>query len=134
MRLGHIAISVSSLTRSIAFYSKYFGVKVIARYKFKDKGMQIVIVKNNDLTLELFKISNSKPLPQYRRKLDTDLKTLGVKHFSLETNNIAVLYNKFRKARVEIAVDLRAFADGRKYFFIKDPDGILIEIMELKVF
>ncbi|MDD5775575.1 MAG: VOC family protein [Candidatus Omnitrophica bacterium] len=129
MFLGHIAISVGNLQRSIAFYRKFFGVRQTARYNFKDKGMVIVLLKKPGLTLELFEFKKHKSLPQYRKTLDNDLRTLGVKHFSFETNNIAAAYNKFKKARVKFAADLRGFADGRSYFFIKDPDGILIEIM-----
>jgi len=134
MQLGHIALSVSNIVRSVAFYKKHFGLKVSARYNFKDKGMAIVLLKKPGLTLELFEFKKRKPLPQYRKTLDNDLRTIGVKHFSLETNNISVAYNKFKRARVKFATDLRVFADGRRYFFIKDPDGNLLELMELKLF
>jgi len=132
MRLGHVAISVSSISKSIAFYSKYMGLKVSARYNFKDKGLKLVLIKKGDITLELFEFKKHKPLPQYRKTLDSDLQTLGVKHFSLETNDIDSVYKRFKKARVGIAADMRVFADGRRYFFINDPDGNLIEIMEMK--
>ncbi|HQO38423.1 MAG TPA: VOC family protein [Candidatus Omnitrophota bacterium] len=129
MFLGHIAISVGNLQRSIAFYRKFFGVRQTARYSFNDKGMTIALLKRGNITLELFEFKKRRPLPQYRKTLDNDLRTLGVKHFSFETNNITAAYNKFKKARVKFAADLRSFVDGRSYFFIKDPDGILIEIM-----
>ncbi len=101
-----------------------------ARYNFKDKGLTIVLLKKVGLTLELFEFKKNKPLPQYRKALDDDLHTLGVKHFSLETKNIAAVYNKFKRARVRFATELRLFASGKRYFFIKDFDGILVEIME----
>jgi glyoxylase I family protein len=129
MRLGHVAISVAGLARSAAFYKKHFSLRLATRYSFKDKGLNIVLLKGA-FTLELFEFKKRKPLPQYRKTLDNDLHTLGVKHFSLETKNIAAAYNKFKKARVEFATELRLFASGKRYFFIKDPDGILVEIME----
>ena len=130
MRLGHIALSVSSVVKSAAFYKKHFGLRQAARYNFKDKGLTIILLKKASLTLELFEFKKRKPLPQYRKTLDNDLQTVGVKHFSLETKNIEGVYKKFKKARVKFATELRVFADGKRYFFIKDPDGILVEIME----
>jgi glyoxylase I family protein len=129
MQLGHIALSVSSVVRSAAFYKRHFGLRVSARYRFKDKGLTIVLLKGA-FTLELFEFKKHKPLPQYRKTLDNDLQTVGVKHFSLETKNIEGVYKKFKKARVKFATELRVFANGKRYFFIKDPEGILVEIME----
>lgn len=129
MQLGHVAISVGHLQRSISFYRTHFGLQLHKKYVFRDKGMTIALLKKNNITLELFEFKKHKPLPQYRKTLDNDLRTLGVKHFSLETKDITAIYNKFRKSGVRFATDLRAFADGRRYFFIKDPNGILIEVM-----
>jgi len=114
----------------VAFYRKHFGLKVSARYRFNDKGLTMVMLHKSGLTLELFEFKKRKPLPQYRKTLDNDLQTLGVKHFSVETKNITAAYIKFKKTRVKFATDLRVFANGKRYFFIKDPDGSLIEIME----
>lgn len=129
MKLGHVAISVANIARSAAFYNKHFGLNVAARYSFKDKGLKIVLLKKGGITLELFEFKKRKPLPQYRKNLDSDLRTLGVKHFSLETRNIAAAFRKFQKAGC-LVTDLRTFANGKRYFFIKDPDGNLLELME----
>jgi glyoxylase I family protein len=131
MQLGHIGLSVSNIDRSVAFYKKHFGLKVSARYSFNDKGLTMLMLKKVGLTLELFEFKKRKPLPQYRKTLNNDLHTIGVKHFSLETKNIQAAFNKFKKVRVRFATGLRVFANGKRYFFIKDPDGILIEVMEM---
>jgi glyoxylase I family protein len=130
MHLGHVAISVSNINRSISFYRKHFGLKLYRKYVFPDKRLTMALLKKGNITLELFEFKKRKPLPQYRKTLDNDLHTLGVKHFSLETKNIQIVYNKFKKARVKFETELRVFANGKRYFFIKDPDDVLIEIME----
>ncbi len=130
MRLGHVAFSVGSIKRSVAFYGKHFGMRLAAVYRDKDAGMIIAILQNRTSSLELFEFKTHKRLPLYRRRLDSDLHTVGVKHVSFESGDIAGVYRKFRKARVAFATDLKAFADGRRYFFVKDPDGILVEVME----
>jgi glyoxylase I family protein len=131
MRLGHIALSVSNLKRSIGFYRKHFGLRCAKKFAHKDSRMVIALLRNGDLTLELFEFKESNPLPLYRQDLNDDLHTLGVKHFSLEAKNVETIYKKFKKARIVFATNLRTFDNGKRYFFIKDPDGILVEIMEI---
>ncbi len=131
MKLGHIALSVSNLERSVAFYGKHFGLRRGKKYDHQDKGFSIAFLQKGDITLELFEFRSHKPLPAYRRRLDKDLKTLGVKHFSVEVADIEGIYKKLKRAKVVFGTDLRVFANGARYFFIKDPDGILVEIMEM---
>jgi len=40
------------------------------------------------------------------------------------------MYKALKKAKVRFATDISTFDSGQRYFFIRDPDGILIEIME----
>lgn len=130
MRPGHIALSVSDLSRSILFYRRFFGLRTTNTYAYPERGFSIVLMHKEGLTLELFEFRKHKPLPAYRRELDHDLRTIGVKHFSVEVDRIRPVHSRFLKAGVAMATPLRRFDNGARYFFIKDPDGILIEIME----
>jgi len=130
MKLGHVAVSVRDLIKSAGFYRRCFGLLPVKKYSYPDKGMRIWLLRKGEICLELFELKNSKPLPVYRKTLASDLHTLGVKHFSLELKDIKSYYDKFKRAKVGFATDLRVFDNGLKYFFIKDPDGSLIEIME----
>lgn len=131
MNLGHIAISVSSIKKSSAFYCRFFGLRPAETYAFKDKGMKIAMLRGV-FTLELFEFARRKPLPSYRKALGTDLQTLGVKHFSVETKDVEGAYKRFKAARVKFAVPMSTFANGARYFFVKGPDGVLVEVMELR--
>ena len=130
MKIGHIALSVSNIDRSVAFYRKYFGLRCIKKYAHTDNGLVIALLKQGGICLELFGFKKHRLLPEYRKTLSNDLRVLGVKHFSLETKHIDDIYRKFKKAHIDFETDLHVFDNGKRYFFIKDPDGILIEIME----
>ncbi len=130
MIFGHVGISVSNLTRSTEFYGKYFGLRCTNRYVHKEAGLVIQLLKKGDIVLELFEFKHHKPLPPYRKKLDTDLCTLGVKHFSVKVMDIEGEYKKFKDAKLVLFASMRVFDNGKRYFFIKDPDGILVEVME----
>jgi len=128
--IGHIALSVSNLGISVEFYRRNFGFQLIEEYPIESSGLKICILKKENSALEFFEFKDYNALPQYRKNLDSDLRTVGVKHFSIEVGNIQDTYLELKKSGVEFAGDICTFEDGRKYFFVKDPDGILIEIME----
>ena len=132
LKFGHVGLSVSNLKRSVAFYCRYFGLRYVKTYTYVEKGFTIALLKKGDISLELFEFEKHKPLPAYRQTLDHDLRTLGVKHFSVEVTDIRKVYQKFKRAKTAFATDLRIFDNGARYFFIKDPDGILVEVMEAK--
>ncbi|MFA6216957.1 MAG: VOC family protein [Candidatus Omnitrophota bacterium] len=130
MKLAHVAISVSHINKSLIFYRKHFGFRLAEKYQYKESGLTIAILRKHDITLELFEFRKHKLLPKYRQTLETDLHTIGAKHFSFAVADIKSAYRKFKKAGVPFACDMRVFDNGLRYFFIQDPDGILVEIME----
>lgn len=130
MKLAHIALSVEDLERSAGFYRRHFGLRLLKKYRFKEQGLTIALLKRDALALELFEFKEHRPLPRYRRSLEKDLRTLGVKHFAVEVRDFLGTFKKLKEARVEFASELNTFVNKKRYFFIKDPDGILVEIME----
>lgn len=130
MKFGHTAISVKNLARSVAFYGKFFGLKCSEKYTHKKIGLTIAVLRKENVALEFFEFKKCIALPGYRKTLDSDLKTIGVKHFSFGVVDIKGVFKRFKKARVKFETDLSVFDNGKHYFFIKDPDGILVEIME----
>ncbi len=130
LEIGHIALSVSDLDKSAHFYRKHFGFRLTEEYPHKEAGLTIAVLKKNDIALELFEFKKSHALPNYRKGLNTDLKTIGAKHFSFAVADIERAYKRLKKSGVRFATPICIFDNGLKYFFIKDPDGILVEIIE----
>ncbi|MBN2120320.1 MAG: VOC family protein [Candidatus Omnitrophica bacterium] len=132
LKLGHIAISISSIEKSSAFYEKNFGFKLKEHIKGDSQDPDIAILENNTLRLELFEFKEPKALPEYRKNLLSELQTLGVKHFALETEDIEPDYQRLKNQGVCLGTDINKLPNGLRYFFIKDPDGIFIELIERK--
>jgi catechol 2,3-dioxygenase-like lactoylglutathione lyase family enzyme len=130
LKLAHVAISVPDLERSAAFYRKHFGFKCQEKYTVEPEKLKICILKKDEVVLELFCFKRHKGLPAYRKDLDSDLKTLGIKHFALKVADIEKTFWRLKKARVRIATDIRTFFNGAKYFFVAAPGGILLELIE----
>ena len=130
LKIGHIALSVSNLDRSISFYEKNFGLRCVQRFQIGASGPEVGMLKKDDVNLELFQFDESVPLPSYRKDLNSDLKTLGVKHFAFEVADIEKTYEQLKNSNVKLVTDIRTLDNGLRYFFIKDHDGIFIELIE----
>lgn len=126
----HIALSVSDIDTSVAFYKK-LGFQSTERHDFEEDGFSMQWLQLGDVILELFYFDGHQPLPEFAKDTGTDLSVLGTKHFALRTKNIDEMYSLFQKEGIEIAKPLKTGRLGFKLCFIKDPDGILIEIVEV---
>lgn len=125
----HVAISVSNIGRSIEFY-KRFGFKEFKSWDAEDESIKIRMLKLNDFILEIFCYTNYIELPKTANSTATDLPILGTKHFALGVSNIEKAKRWVLENNIVDEVNINVGRLGKPYFFIKDPDGILVEIIE----
>ncbi len=125
---NHVAISVNDLDKTLDFY-KSFGFEKYKEYHNDD--IDIVMIKLGGVVIEIFHYNENNKLPEHSKSLATDLKTIGNKHFAIGVKDINeakkfVEDNKLNDS--EITINHGRL--GKPYFFIKDPNGILMEIIE----
>lgn len=125
----HVAISVSNIGRSIDFY-KRFGFKEFKSWDAEDESIKIRMLKLNDFILEIFCYKNYIELPETANSTATDLPVLGTKHFALGVSNIEKAKRWVLENKIADEVTINVGRLGKPYFFIKDPDGIIVEIIE----
>ncbi|MDF2460730.1 MAG: glyoxylase family protein [Candidatus Saccharibacteria bacterium] len=125
----HVAISVSDVDQSIAFYH-HLGFEPWRDYQADDGSLAITHLRNGHMVLELFQYKNSQPAPDFIHDTDTDLPVIGTKHFGLGVDSL-------EEARADLTAKGLADRLGpskpartgpMSYFFVTDPDGILVEI------
>lgn len=115
-RLHHTAIIVSS-EDGIDFY-KELGFMEENRI---DRGYdQIVWMSGYGETIELY-IDASHPLRM------TNPEAFGLRHLAFEVDDVDKEWSRLSKYCPE---PIRIKDDGKKVFFVKDPDGLPIEIRD----
>lgn len=127
--IDHYAISVSNSENSRKFYEK-LGFRSVMDYQAEDGSVRILQMENNGFLLEMFCYPDSKATPDFVETLDTDLHVNGAKHMALAVENPqkAAEY-LFREGLIKEMPVINEGRLGRPYFFIKDPDGIFVEII-----
>jgi len=126
----HTAISASNLVRSISFYEK-LGFEVVMRWQADDESLSIVHMKLADMLLELFCYASSKQGAAANQTLESDLKTIGVKHFGLRVDDIeSARQQLIGSGLVDASTAVTRGRTGIEYLFIRDPDGLFVEIVQ----
>src|SRR5687767_7871161 len=125
----HVALSVSDLAQSVAFYG-LIGFKKVGGWKPEESSLEIVDMRVGNALLELFCDPTSKPPPEHSQNLERDLQVRGTKHFGLKVASIAAAKQDVLAKGLHIVYEeMSDNPNWASYFFIKDPDGILVEII-----
>lgn len=126
----HIALSVRNLSMSQAFYEQ-LGFKQVHRWDADDNSLIIVHLKLGGVVLELFAYASNFATRPLQLEVANNLTQIGVKHFGLEVANVRKCLEDMRATGYETSKP--EITKGRTdvdYFFIKDPDGMWVEIVQ----
>lgn len=125
----HVSLSVTNIENSINFYMRVLSAEVKKRYD--DAEVSIALLQVWWVFLELFSfVRDQYNLPEYRKKLWSDLHTVWTKHFAFTSNEYEQLRDHIIRCNVEIEQWETVWKTVSRYMFFKDPDGILWEILE----
>ncbi len=128
--IHHIAISVTDIEKSEKFYS-HFGFRKIIEYQSEDEGLRIRHLKKGNLIIELFQFQNHISSKKY--SLWEDLKVLGYKHIAFKVEDIYRAKEELiREGLISPNTEIKKGRTGILYFFLTDPDGNFVEIVEDK--
>ena len=120
----HTMIRVMDEAKSVDFYSKAFNLKVKDRFDFD--GFTLVYLKNdaNDFEVEL--TINHGRTEAYTHGT-------GYGHLALSVSDIDVEHKRFEKLGLSPNTVKEFHRDGAlmaKFFFVTDPDGYKIEVLQ----
>ncbi len=125
----HVAVTVSDIDRSMAFYRDLLGFPVLGRLYFGgESGMVIDFLDiGNNALLEIFSFTNVAAKPS---DFLYDDRQLGLRHMGFRVASVDAVAARVRQAGVEFTLDPLDAVGGVRIAFFKDPDGTLVEIVE----
>ena len=128
-KVHHVALTVNNTKASVDWYKSKLGFEVI--HEYNKHGMEITQLKRDTIRLELFCYrQDTKPLPEYRKALMDDLHVVGTKHLCIEVENLDDMIKELHSRDLEFATEIDTAGFGGRYIFIKDCNGILIELYQ----
>lgn len=143
-RIHHISYTVSDLDRSISFYRDVLGFKFVHEVERRDLPAYDVLMGHKNivvrvaafelpgvkLTIELMQFIHPKPIARAQ-----DFSYVATSHVAYLVDDLDAEYRRLKALGCDsLSAPTEIHRDGRyvgKAVFLKDPDGILIEPMEL---
>lgn len=128
----HFGLSVPNLEESIEWYRKMLGFEVVTRMKEDaENKMLIALMRRGNFYLELFQVEGAKPMPEYRRDPNADLRVHGLKQMAFQVADVQAAVRELKAKGVEIAMG-PVDSPGVAFVFIRDNSGIAIELIQFK--
>ncbi len=118
------------MERSIDFYTRFIGLKLLGRHEIPQNNAEIAFLQDpagKGAKLELTYYKNQKEFIQ------ADYEDRLFDHLAFEIENMEKTISQLRKEKVAITDEpFRLRPGGPLIAFIEDPDGTLIELIEKK--
>lgn len=130
MRFVHTSIRTSDMDKSIDFYTRLMGLKLVGRHEIPKNNAEIAFLqdpaeKGAELELTLYRKQKKFTQPDYEDRL--------FDHIAFEIKDMEQTISKLRKNKVTVTDEpFRLGPTGPLIAFIEDPDGTLIELIERK--
>ena len=121
--IGHVALKVADINRSLAFYRDRLGFQEMMHLDRDDGSLWLVYLRITDTQfIELFPGGEDEAAGPDRT---------AINHFCLETADLDATANALRAAGITLTVEPKMGLDGNRQCWIADPDGNRIEFMQM---
>jgi methylmalonyl-CoA/ethylmalonyl-CoA epimerase len=124
----HGGVSVPDIEAAILWWRSVLDFDIERRFDIPAIPAKVAMLRRGDLRMELFEVTGAKPLPEERRKANTDLKTHGNKHVAFAVRNVDEVAEELRRRGADIEF-VGHFPHGDN-IFIRDNAGNLIEFVQ----
>ena len=131
-KVMHVGISVYNMDESLRWYKETLGFELV-----KDDGYipplkaRVCFMERDGFQVELFQYDEPIALPDERRLPNTDLQTVGTKHVAFAVTDMEEVKAQLQAGGVDIAHEVNM--GGDHVLFIRDCNGVLIELIQQKV-
>lgn len=120
----HMMVRALDLERSIAFYEQAFGLKVADRFDFE--GFALVYLRGAETDFEIELTLNKGRSEPYQH-------ADGYGHVAFAVDDLDAEHARLQGLGLEPAEIKEFFRDGAlmaRFFFVQDPDGYKIEVLQ----
>ena len=125
-RVHYVAVICSDYSRSLAFYTKTLGLRLMAEnYRADRKSYKADLALGDNYVVEMF----SFPSPPRRV---TNPEAAGLRHLAFATDDLDAALAELDKDGIPHEEMRTDEYTGMRFFFFHDPDGLPIEIYEIK--
>jgi glyoxylase I family protein len=130
--IDHIGIMTNDLEKSVKFYTDVLGFSIATKMEMAEAGLSVVFVEKAGSKIELMEY-RGKNAPKRSKGVEIEIGRHSIPindHISFSTDNIEGTVTEFKEKGVIFNMEPMELEGGMKLASFKDPDGVLIELIE----
>ena len=123
--IGHVAINVADLSKSLAFYCDTLGFPEMMRINHDNGEPWLVYLRiTDDQFIELFPGAEGARAPE-------SWHANGLTHLCLMVDDLHSVVDQLKQKGVTMVIEPKLGVDGNSQAWLLDPDGNRIELMQM---
>ncbi len=130
--IDHIGIMTYNLEKSVKFYTGVLGFSIAMKMEMAETGLSVVFVEKAGSKIELMGYRGGNA-PKRSKGVEIAIGGHPIPindHISFSVDNIEDMVNEFKEKGVIFNLEPMELEGGMKLASFKDPDGVLIELVE----
>ncbi len=130
--IDHIGILTNDLQKSIEFYTDVLGFSVSMKIDMAEAGLSAVFVEKDGSKIELMKY-RGKNVPKRSKGIEIEVGGSLIPindHITFSVDDIEATVTDIKEKGVAFNLEPMQLEGGMKLASFKDPDGVLIELVE----
>jgi lactoylglutathione lyase len=122
--IGHVAIKVKDLDRALDYYVNKLGFPEMMRIDKPEGGLWLVYLRVTDEQfIEIFPGAENERAPGWNGN--------AITHVCLTVDDLDAVVERVTAAGIPLLIEKKTAIDGNQQAWIEDPDGNLIEFMQI---
>ncbi len=124
----HTSIRTSNMDRSIEFYTRMLGMKLLRRHEIPQNNAEIAFLQDSEGKHGFLELTFYR---DQERFVQADYEERVFDHLAFEVENMGETIDAMRKKEIRITDEPYTLGPkGLLIAFVEDPDGTLIELIE----
>ncbi len=130
MIFAHTSVRTRDMNRSIDFYTKIMGLRLLNRREIPQNNAEIAFLQDPERKGAMLELTCYRSQDKF---IQADYENRLFDHLAFEVSDMQKTISMVRSEKITIADEpFRLGATGSLIAFIEDPDGTLIELIEKK--
>ena len=130
--IDHIGIMTNDLQKSVRFYTDVFGFSIAMKMEMAEAGLSAVFVEKDGSKIELMEY-RGKNAPKRSKGVEIMVGGHSIPindHITFSVDDMEDTVTDFKEKGVMFDLEPMQLEGGMKLASFKDPDGVLIELVE----
>lgn len=130
--IDHIGIMTNDLQKSVKFYTDVLGFSIAMKMEMAEAGLSAVFVEKAGSKIEIMEC-RGRNAPRRSKGVEIAIGGHSIPindHITFSVDNIEDTVTEFKEKGVVFNLEPMELEGGMKLASLKDPDGVLIELIE----